>query len=367
MNDKSNIPIVYIELETYEDYRKAVIKYNELLNEENQLLKEIKRAQKEYKDAVEERKSVECKVGEENPKLVEAMDIEKRSESHYNALLKRIESISPILGVYSNKLGGAKFYDKKILCENIRYLIKEKGVKLGDIERSSGNTVGYMSRLEKEDNMSAPNFDFIITAASMLKTTIEELLYSDLAQATETEKYILKFLTKLAKDTVKDKLEWIEEKADDLKTIETYNEQAEHPMFSVKYIPTVPNSSGYPDYEEVVYFDSDSFGDNTKILGSCYNIRLKNGVFVYLMDVCTEDDPLESVVEIWMYSPTEKKYLCKTSNENYLSDIAEILHSAVVENLKHPKISKTMKNSMDAFMNDDLEDAPLDDDLPFNF
>lgn len=53
-----------------------------------------------------------------------------------------------------------------------------------------------------------------------------------------------------------------------------------------------------------------------------------------------------------------KKYLCKTSNENYLSDIAEILHSAVVENLKHPKISKTMKNSMDAFMNDDL---------PFNF
>lgn len=107
-----------------------------------------------------------------------------------------------------------KKYNKNICFENIKTLLrKNPDVKIGQIEKEAGLGLGYMSRLEKENNTTEPSLNFITTAAKMLGVSIDTLLFQNLSELTSTDDFLLKFLEKILAETKNGKAKWVEEDA----------------------------------------------------------------------------------------------------------------------------------------------------------
>ena len=99
-------------------------------------------------------------------------------------------------------------FDKGTCFRNIRYLMERQNIKIGQIERKAGVRLGYMSRLEKEDNSAEPRIAFITTAAKMLGVSLDELIYGDASLLTGAEGKIYKFLQAIIDDTYRQVVEW---------------------------------------------------------------------------------------------------------------------------------------------------------------
>ena len=59
------------------------------------------------------------------------------------------------------------------------------------------------------------------------------------------------------------------------------------------------------------------------------------------------------------------QYLCGTQNDQFLSGLLTDLYNTVNEALRHPKLSNSFRNAIDAFMKDDIADDSSADDYPF--
>ena len=67
----------------------------------------------------------------------------------------------------------------RIFSLNVRYLCKQKGIRIGDLESRIGVSKGYISRLvSSEKAMSLANLWKI---AQILETSIDDLLNEDMA------------------------------------------------------------------------------------------------------------------------------------------------------------------------------------------
>lgn len=261
-------------------------------------------------------------------------------------------------------------FDKKLMFDNIAYLLRETGKKIGEVENESGVSAGYISRTSKDQN-AKPGIEFIVRIADALHVGIDTLLGIDLSTLTPTERYLLTFLEKLRGDTVADKLDWNRESSNSLNRMETdINGNVEHPLFSsVTFYEEDPND--YPEQVTRVVFVSHTFDEHTFIDQECFNLRLKNGAYVYLMHVeksiHTIDEPDIRAIEVWMCGQGTRQYLCSSIDGSPLASLVIALYGAVQESAKHPKIKGDLKYSIDAFLNDDLDDDPVQetDDLPF--
>ncbi len=258
-------------------------------------------------------------------------------------------------------------FNKQLMLDNISYLLKETGKKIGELEADAGVSPGYISRISKEGN-TKPGIDFIINVADSLNISINTLLNVDLTEMTPNEKYLLSFLEKLNKDTLGDKLDWNCETADQLNRFETdSNGYTDHPLLS--YETFYEEGEGdYPNEVSRVVFVSKSFNCKTGIYGDCFNLRLKNGSILYIMNITKSiyrsNDPDAFAKEVWMYTPdTGAHFLCSNNVMSPLSDLVEEVYATVSERMKHPKIKRELQYVIDAFMKDDVSDD--DDSIPF--
>ena len=260
-----------------------------------------------------------------------------------------------------------KEFNKKLVLDNISFLLKEFGKKIGELETDAGVSPGYISRISKESN-TKPGIEFIMKVADSLQTSVDTLLSADLAEMTPTERYLMSFLEKLVKDTVDDKLDWNRESADSLDRTETdINGNPNHPLLSYETFYETSESE-YPQEVSRVVFVSNAFGCRTSIHGDCFNLRLKNGSYLYLMNlsksVYTTNDQDAFVKEIWIYKPgTGRNFLCSNRDSSSLASLADNLYKTVSEQMKHPRIKQELKYIIEAFMNNDM----TDDDKPLPF
>ena len=97
-------------------------------------------------------------------------------------------------------------FDKNRCLENIYSLAKEKGVKIGELESGSGVSVGYLSRLGKEDNTSVPSVETMDKMAEILDVTVDYLLRAEEEGLPMRERTAFRFADKLIKDTLDDKV-----------------------------------------------------------------------------------------------------------------------------------------------------------------
>ncbi len=262
----------------------------------------------------------------------------------------------------------SKEFNKQLMLDNISFLLKELGKKIGELETESGVSPGYISRTSKDGN-AKPGIDFIVKVAESLNTSVDTLLNVDLAELTPTERYLISFIEKLKRDTISDKLIWMRESADSLNRMEpNYNGYVEHPLFSEETFME-EGEGDYPDEVTRVVFTSRAFDVHTYITGDCYNLRLKNGAVLYLMDFSKSvhriNDPTAYAKEMWMFKPqVGAQYMCSNRGNSPLAALVDELYTVIKEFSKHPKINKDLQDVIDAYMRDDLEDDE-EDDLPF--
>lgn len=261
-------------------------------------------------------------------------------------------------------------FNKAVMFDNISFMLKETGKKIGELESEAGVSPGYIARTSKEGN-TKPGIEFIMKAADALKISIDTLLRVDMSSLTPTEKYLISFLEKLTRDTTDDKLEWYRESAGYLNgRLETdINGYCAHPLFSDATF--MEESEGdYPEEVSRIVFTSRSFDVHTVIAGDCFNLQMKNETYLYVMNISKSvykiGDPNAHAKEIWMcprYGANQ--FLCNTKGAPEIAMLIEGLYSAISENARHPKVNKDIKEVIDAFMNNEEYDSYSMPEIPF--
>ncbi len=308
--------------------------------------------------------------GESNLDILEQKESHDKAKIQYKATLSERDQWAAFLVDIETELTEYKNFNKALCFSNIRELLKQNAdVKIGQIEKEAGIRLGYMSRLEKEGNTSEPSMEFIVSAAKLLKVSIDTLVSVDLTGLTPTEQYLVNFFDKLKADTLKDKLDWNRETAFDLNNMETdENGYVDHPLFDEETFYE-ESECDYPNEVTRVVFTSKSFGPKTYITDDCFNLRLKNGTRLYLMDISKSvhktNDLSAFAKEAWMFVPGRgSQFLVSTKDETPLAPLLEVLFATVRERMEHPKVNSDVMYAINAFMNDDLEDDE-NNTLPF--
>lgn len=286
----------------------------------------------------------------------------EKERNQWNKYLSQIQEMS-----YEHEV-----YDKMLCFSNIRELLrKNPEVKIGQIEKEAGIRLGYMARLDKEDNTAEPSLKFVLTAAKLLKVSVEALVLIDFKGLTQTEEYLVDFIKKLITNTLEDKLDWNVERASDLNHGANISID-EHPLFDFETIGYEQMGGGYPEPVNDVVFKSKSFGVNTYIHGDCYNLRLKNGAKLYLMDIeksnHEKDDDNAFAKEAWLFVPHKGAHaLMTTDDHSTIASQLELLYETVKERMAHVKVTGDDRYYIDSFMNDDIDDDVAEEvpELPF--
>ena len=246
-----------------------------------------------------------------------------------------------------------KNFDKYLLFSNIRELLKNSDVKIGEIEKQAGCYPGYMSRLDKKDNTTEPSVEFVMTAAKLLKTSVDVITRCDLAALNPTELYLKKFFEKLEKDTIQDKLDWEILKASYLNNLKE--------GIVINGTPSLFQFTEYSEFEQNpikvrrVLFPSNTFGVQTYIAGNCYFLRMKNSSYLYLMEVGevfqTEGETGRRAKEIWITTtgvlPT---FLASNTNNSKLESVVDSLFAAAKNQMNYPQLDRKFKNVIEDYL-----------------
>ena len=99
-------------------------------------------------------------------------------------------------------------FDRARLMNNITFLIKEKGLKVGELENSVGISAGYISKMTKAENESMPGIDLIYKLAQKLDVSVEALVNGDFNRSNDNLLFLIKFLHSLQVDTDLHEIEW---------------------------------------------------------------------------------------------------------------------------------------------------------------
>lgn len=325
----------------------------------------------ELENALQEWDVLSEESGGRNPyDLEEEYGSPEHISSRHEELEAERDRWADILTQLDSLMTEYKNFNKTLCFSNIRELLRQNpDVKIGQIEKEAGIRLGYMSRLEKAGNTSEPSMEFIVSAAKLLKVSVDTLISVDLTGLTPTEQYLVHFFDKLKADTLKDKLDWIRESAFNLNRIERdMDGSIYHPLFDEETFYE-ESECEYPNEVTRIVFNSKTFGPKTCIADDCFNLRLKNGTTLYLMDieksVHKTNDMSAYAKEAWMYVPYKGSQLLVASQDDTpVAPLLEALFSTVKERMEHPKVNNDVMYAIDAYMKDDISDD--DEDLPFN-
>lgn len=325
----------------------------------------------ELEDALQRwERTEQSSSSKESYDLIEEYGTEESIRNRLDVLNKERTQWAGFLTQLESYLSECKNFNKTLCFSNIRELLRQNpDVKIGQIEKEAGIRLGYMSRLEKDGNTSEPSMEFVVTAAKLLKVSVDILISVDLTGLTPTEQYITSFFDKLKEDTLKDRLDWNRETAFNLNRMEPdMNGFVYHPLFAEETFYEETDCE-YPQEVTRIVFNSKTFGPKTYIAGDCFNLRLKNGTTLYLMDIEKSvhkvGDPSAAAKEAWMYVPSKGSQLLVASQDDTpVAPFLELLFSTVKERMEHPKVNKDVMYVIDSFMKDDIKDDDTDE-CPF--
>lgn len=251
-------------------------------------------------------------------------------------------------------------FDKRRCMSAIYAIAKEKGVKIGDLEKEAGVSTGYLSKLNKEENTSSPSIELLVAAAQLLGVTIDMLVYSDYEDMSPNEKYVLKFLDRLVDDTLSGELQWEKETKNQLLNVgcnlignEAY---AQHSLFEAAEVPDIGETE-YPEgFHFEAYYHSRFYSDGeTKIAGDGFHARLHPAdADIYIMKVENEKSHMGigfDQFEVYLIQKGNITPLC--CSEFVCSGISrqiQNLYRTIVETDSNIRVNNEVKSIIDLYM-----------------
>lgn len=213
--------------------------------------------QRDLDEVEEELKKIKSNI--EKIKDVNPEEMTRRMKEQLKALEFRCGNYKKDRNFLAHKLGGKRYTTQDAVISNIKAKTKEKKVKIGDIEKDSGNAVGYIARLKHSDSIALPNTEFMIVASLLLDESIESLLLLNNDKMSQAEKKINQFIQKLIMDTENKKIEWRANSNDSLIGIEWFRakqERASREKIEAKdeetYIEKITSNHLDEDYEVII-------------------------------------------------------------------------------------------------------------------
>lgn len=98
--------------------------------------------------------------------------------------------------------------NRQAVMENLILLIKNKNLKIGEVQKELGVSIGYISRLVKKENRAALSAQFLWRAARYFNVTMDYLVRDDIGKQDKNIGYLREFLNYLIQQTNSGKLEW---------------------------------------------------------------------------------------------------------------------------------------------------------------
>ena len=246
----------------------------------------------------------------------------------------------------------SKKFNKTLCIQNIRYLLRKRDVRLGDIEKASGNSPGYLSRLEKPDNTTDLGIEFLMNAADMLGVSVDDLVRGQLIQRTPNEEMLLSFIEKLINNTRNDTLFWSVETMEfhsQCKKLDV-SETQPHALYDLKHEMDSETEEMTPVGWH--YCSLFSFFNTVVVCGTSFHSEINdNGDIIYIMkckDENGETTSKEPFYEMYhMESSGEINPLyCTRHSEKMISSRIENLYRQIQESMDHVKLSDSTKNMM---------------------
>lgn len=308
--------------------------------------------------------------------LIKAYGLESEQYDNYEKNKAARQQAAMFLADLEKLRDSYKNFDKAQCFANIRALMKNTDVKIGQIEREAGVRLGYMARLEKPDNTAEPSVEFIVTAAKMLNVSLDFLISAKIETMTQTEEYVLKFIRNVIKDTQEGKLIWNREAASVLNS--QYNDYdsigRKHPLFEYDEIEKDGNNNPY-----IASYHSRFFPERrTHIRLSAYNTDLPRTASTLYVIPCTifrGDESLEAddCFEVYIDDDDNVISLCSTMLTCDTVALAiKDLYNQIQDAASHIQINNRARFVIDAYMKEDepkgFIDIPdgIDEELPFN-
>ena len=200
-------------------------------------------------------------------------------------------------------------FNRQQCLANINYLIKKKGEMVKNIEQAAGVSVGYLSRMNKEDASKPLSMDFLLAISEALNLSLDALVKYDFTRMSPTEEYMIRFIDKLYTQTNSNKISWEKETLMDLENVSAYSGSdgtTSHPLiFSAGLDPDKRTFDGCNYYKS--YFSSDGLvypNDNF------YHATV-NGFPIYITNVFRPNQNLPDY-ELYIVSRSEYGELTNT-------------------------------------------------------
>ena len=244
--------------------------------------------------------------------------------------------------------------NKKLFLENISLLIKERELKVKDVEAEVGVSIGYISRISKDDKTKL-SIDFCMNIANYFEMNLLDLLTTPYNKLTATEVYLSQFIEKLRRKTNREQLSWEEI---------PLSEEIYVNVPGWGYDQVDKNFSGHPlepifqqSEDEFWFYISNSFGINIKYLNSFYELKLNQKANLYIMKVEEmkgegKESELTGKTAIECYIFINKKLQLLFSDYKYtaLRKYITNLYDAIEKYARLDKLSTEVKTVLDSFM-----------------
>ena len=267
-------------------------------------------------------------------------------------------------------------FDKTILLKNISYLVKKKGIKIGDLENKIGVSTGYISRISKKNNGVATGVDIIMKIAHELGVVMDVLVSVDLEMLGDNEQYLINLMKSLEVKTDARKIFWYKMEPRVVKDVLDGEYYTDIPMFEM-----APGQNCY---------DRDLYHETKKIYVSYFlghglvqklepydaspwfycNIDENNTVYVTYMIYCKEDGEPQEVLEMYLktseyyehydedgsgssgYTQKSTPLCCSLTMGEEIDKAITNLYVTITKHQNDIRITDNVKNVLDKFMSE---------------
>ena len=231
-------------------------------------------------------------------------------------------------------------FDIKKIVENIYFLIKEKDLKIGEVESNSGISTGYLSRLK--DSNTNINIESLYKIANYLNVTIDSLVNCDYSELSSTEKYMLNFLNKIIIKTNKGLIDWRF-----IATNILYNPKLYNKDFSLSPVVTVQIKG----YEQIVVYFSLFAQLGFLMLDNMYYFEHEDKD-IYLFKVRDNYRKAPIIYEMYLETDDGLKPLCSSNKgvNKIFEKTLEQIYQLAEKKVNEPQVDDKAKEIIDSFI-----------------
>jgi transcriptional regulator with XRE-family HTH domain len=270
-------------------FEKTMEEKGDLLQKRDEFEKRLLKIKKDLDIQTATFESIETKLDKDNLVPGEEADLQKKYvylASSIEELKKEYDYYKSLLNKVTEQLQSKKHFHKDIFLQNLRVLLKESDVKIGQIEKESGIQTGYVSRLEKPGNTTDPSAEFITTASHLLNVPIDMLVNTSIGEMSPGEKKMLSFFQSLIEDTRRGDLAWNKEpelffEKEKFTVLDCETGETDHPLFRCEQYYNQEQERMITHFTYLTAFYPD---EEVDVIGNSYNAPLQGtDASIYLM------------------------------------------------------------------------------------